>query len=76
VGHLVAAGSCLLRTGLPDPSEQQAGAEQYDSWSEEQCADIEIVDGMVVVSPSASKRRNRLARLLAPFSITVDLGDT
>ncbi|SEN56137.1 Putative restriction endonuclease [Actinacidiphila rubida] len=40
-------------------------AEQYDSWSEEQCAGIEIVDGMVVVSPSASKRRNRLARILA-----------
>jgi Uma2 family endonuclease len=40
-------------------------AEQYDSWSEEQCAGIEIVDGMVVVSPSASKRHNRLARVLA-----------
>lgn len=40
-------------------------AEQYDSWSEEQCAGIEIVDGMVVVSPSASKRHNRLARILA-----------
>ncbi len=32
----------------------QISAEQYDSWSEEQCAGIEIVDGMVVVSPSAS----------------------
>jgi Uma2 family endonuclease len=40
-------------------------AERYDSWSAEQCAGIEIVDGMVVVSPSASKRHNRLARLLA-----------
>jgi Uma2 family endonuclease len=40
-------------------------AEQYDSWSEDQCAGIEVADGMVVVSPSASKRRNRLARLLA-----------
>ncbi|TKA06705.1 Uma2 family endonuclease [Actinacidiphila oryziradicis] len=40
-------------------------AEQYASWSEEQCAGIEIVDGMVVVSPSASKRHNRLARILA-----------
>jgi len=29
-------------------------AEQYDSWSEEQCAGTEVVDGMVVVSPSAS----------------------
>ncbi|MEU6294488.1 Uma2 family endonuclease [Streptomyces erythrochromogenes] len=43
----------------------QISAEQYDSWTEEQCAGIEIVDGMVVVSPSASKRRNRLARILA-----------
>jgi len=40
-------------------------AEEYASWSEEQCAGIEIVDGMVVVSPSASKRHNRLARILA-----------
>ncbi|AUY48159.1 Uma2 family endonuclease [Streptomyces sp. CB01881] len=44
---------------------RQITSEQYDSWSEEQCAGIEIVDGMVVVSPSASKRHNRLARLLA-----------
>ncbi|TWS19041.1 hypothetical protein FK529_13575 [Tsukamurella asaccharolytica] len=43
----------------------QISAEQYDSWSEEQCVGIEIVDGMVVVRPSASKRHNRLARLLA-----------
>lgn len=41
----------------------QISAEQYDSWSEEQCAGIEIVDGMVVVSPSTSKRHNRLARV-------------
>ncbi|WP_240137405.1 Uma2 family endonuclease [Streptomyces sp. MUM 178J] len=43
----------------------QISAEQYDSWSAEQCAGIEIVDGMVVVSPSASKRLGRLARILA-----------
>ena len=40
-------------------------AEQYDSWSEEQCAGIEVVDGIVVVSPSASKRHNRVARIVA-----------
>jgi Uma2 family endonuclease len=40
-------------------------AAEYDSWTEEQSAGIEIVDGMVVVSPSASKRHNRLARILA-----------
>lgn len=44
---------------------EQITAEEYESWSEEQCAGIEIVDGMVVVSPSASKRYNRLARILA-----------
>jgi Uma2 family endonuclease len=43
----------------------QVTVEQYDSWSDEQCAGIEIVDGMVVVSPSASKRHNRLAKILA-----------
>src|SRR3954447_23173444 len=40
-------------------------AEQYASWTEEQCAGIEIVDGMVLVSPSVSKRHNRLARIMA-----------
>ncbi|MDX6356634.1 MAG: hypothetical protein QOF98_3537, partial [Streptomyces sp.] len=40
-------------------------AEQYDTWSEEQCAGIEIVDGMVVVSPSASKMHNRVAKIIA-----------
>src|SRR5919206_1844345 len=44
---------------------EQITAEQYDSCPEEQCAGIEVVDGMVVVSPSASKRPNRLARILA-----------
>ncbi|WTO37223.1 Uma2 family endonuclease [Streptomyces achromogenes] len=43
----------------------QITVEQYESWSEEQCAGIEIVDGMVVVGPGASKRHNRLARVLA-----------
>ena len=49
----------------PSWMHRQISAEEYDSWSEEQCAGIEIVDGMVVVSPSASERQNRLARLLA-----------
>jgi Uma2 family endonuclease len=40
-------------------------AEQYDSWSEEQCAGIEVVDGMVVLSASASKRHNRLVKTIA-----------
>jgi Uma2 family endonuclease len=44
---------------------EPVSAEQYATWTEEQCAGIEIVDGMVVVSPSASKRHNRLARVLA-----------
>lgn len=40
-------------------------AEQYDSWAEEQCVGIEVVHGRVVTRPSASKRHNRLARILA-----------
>ncbi|WP_250291993.1 Uma2 family endonuclease [Frankia sp. CiP1_Cm_nod1] len=44
---------------------QQITVEQYDSWSEEQCAGIEIVDGTVVVSPRAFKRHNRLVKILA-----------
>ncbi|MBW0274851.1 hypothetical protein ATM97_26955 [Nocardia sp. MH4] len=52
-------------TALPAWMHQQITAAEYDSWSEEQSAGIEIVDGMVVVSPSASKRHNRLARMLA-----------
>ena len=44
---------------------EQVTAEQYAAWTEEQCAGIEVVDGMVLVGPSASKRHNRLARLLA-----------
>ncbi|MFE2939622.1 Uma2 family endonuclease [Streptomyces sp. NPDC059255] len=44
---------------------EQITAEQYDSWTEARCAGIEIVDGTVVVSPRASKRHNRLARILA-----------
>jgi hypothetical protein len=31
---------------------QQVTAEQYAAWTEEQCAGIEIVDGMVLVSPT------------------------
>ncbi|MFE2233350.1 Uma2 family endonuclease [Streptomyces sp. NPDC059442] len=50
---------------VPAWMHEQITAEQYDSWSQEQCAGIEIVDGMVVVRPSASKRHNRLARILA-----------
>lgn len=52
-------------TAPPAWMHEQITAEVYDSWSGEQCAGIEIVDGMVVVSPRASKRHNRLARVLA-----------
>ncbi|MEO3785395.1 Uma2 family endonuclease [Actinocorallia sp. B10E7] len=50
---------------VPAWMHERITAEQYDSWSEEQCSGIEIVDGMVVVSPRTSKRNNRLARMLA-----------
>jgi Uma2 family endonuclease len=49
----------------PEWMHSQITAAEYDSWTPEQCAGIEIVDGMVVVSPIASKRHNRLARILA-----------
>jgi len=49
----------------PQWMHTQVTAEEYESWSAEQCAGIEIVDGMVVASPSASKRHNRHARVLA-----------
>lgn len=56
-----------MTAGMVAPSwmHEQVSAEQYAAWTEEQCAGIEIVDGMVVVSPSASKRHNRLARIIA-----------
>jgi Uma2 family endonuclease len=44
---------------------EQVAAEQYAAWTQEQCAGIEIVDGMVLVNPCPSKRHNRLARLPA-----------
>jgi Uma2 family endonuclease len=50
---------------VPAGMHQQVTAEQYATWTEELCVDIEIVDGMVLVRPSPSKRHNRLARLLA-----------
>ena len=50
---------------VPAWMHQQVTAGQYASWTEEQRTGIEIVDGMIVVGPSAPKRHNRLARLLA-----------
>jgi Uma2 family endonuclease len=50
---------------VPAWMHERVTAEQYGSWSEEQCAGIEVVDAMVVVSPSASKRHNRLPRVPA-----------
>jgi hypothetical protein len=44
---------------VPAWMHEQITAEEYDSWSDEQCAGIEIVDGMVVVSPHVPKRHNR-----------------
>lgn len=49
----------------PAWTHTQISAEQYDSRSEEQCAGLDVVDGMLVMRPSASKRHNRPARILA-----------
>jgi len=40
-------------------------AEQYEAMSPDECRDIEIVDGMVHMSPSALPRHNNLARAIA-----------
>ncbi|MFE9426033.1 Uma2 family endonuclease [Kitasatospora sp. NPDC006697] len=48
----------------PDWMHRPITAEEYDSLPEEACADIEIVDGMVVMSPSATKRHNLVAQEL------------
>ena len=50
---------------VPAWMHEQVTAERYATWTAEQCAGIEIVDAMVVVSRSASERHNRLARILA-----------
>jgi Uma2 family endonuclease len=50
---------------VPAWMREPVTAEQYGAWTAEQCAGIEIMDGMVLVSPSPSKRHNRTARLLA-----------
>lgn len=58
---------CVMTADMVAPAwmHEPVSAEQYEAWTEEQCAGIEIVDGMIVVSPSASKRHNRLARVIA-----------
>ncbi|MFB9446828.1 hypothetical protein [Dactylosporangium vinaceum] len=45
--------------------QEPVTAERYALWTAEQRAGIEIVNGLVLAGPSASKRHNRLARLLA-----------
>ena len=49
----------------PARVREQVTAEQYGASTPEQCAGIEVVDGMVLVGPSPSKRHNRMTRLLA-----------
>ncbi|SNQ51798.1 conserved hypothetical protein [Frankia canadensis] len=53
------------QTVPPAWMHQQITAERYDALSEEQLRDIEIVDGMVVMVPSASLRHNRIAKKVA-----------
>ncbi len=45
--------------------EEGITAEEYDRLPEEISRRIEIVDGSIIVSPSATARYNRIARLLA-----------
>lgn len=62
--------------------EEGVTAEEYDRMPEELCRRIEIVDGSIIVSPSATPRHNRIARLLAnaleaaapaPWQVTTDV---
>lgn len=50
---------------VPARVHEQITAERYGSWSAEQCAGVEVVDGIVAVRPSTPIRHNRLARVLA-----------
>lgn len=62
--------------------EEGVTAEEYDRMPDEICRRIEIVDGSIIVSPSATPRHNRIARLLAnslehaapaPWQVTTDV---
>jgi hypothetical protein len=63
----------LFRKGLDVPppewmatlSKESVSAEKYDRMPEEICRRIEVVDGRVIMSPAASPRHNRIARMLA-----------
>jgi Uma2 family endonuclease len=46
-------------------SKESVSAEKYDRMPEEICRRIEVVDGRVIMSPAASPRHNRIARMLA-----------
>jgi Uma2 family endonuclease len=63
-------------------SEEGVTAEEYDRMPEEICMRIEIVDGSIIVSPSATPRHNRIASMLAsslhaaapaPWQVTTDV---
>ena len=63
-------------------SEEGLTAEEYDRMPEDICMRIEIVDGSIIVSPSATPRHNRIARMLAnsieeaapaPWQVTTDV---
>ncbi|MGH3376069.1 MAG: Uma2 family endonuclease [Actinoallomurus sp.] len=62
--------------------EEGVTAEEYDRMPEEICRRIEILDGSIIVSPSATPRHNRIARMLAnaleeaapaPWQVTTDV---
>ncbi|WP_395104521.1 Uma2 family endonuclease [Actinomadura sp. SCN-SB] len=62
--------------------EQGLTAEEYDRMPAEHCRNIEIVDGNIVVSPSATPRHNRIAWRMAgalekmppePWQVTTDV---
>lgn len=57
----------------PEWMHEQITAEQYDSWPEEWCRGIEIVDGRVVVmTPAASKWHSAIGMMLGAAFMTAD----
>jgi Uma2 family endonuclease len=52
-------------TPVPGWTRTPISADQYDSWPEDRCAAIEVVNGVPAARPSAPVRHNRLARILA-----------
>jgi Uma2 family endonuclease len=57
---------------LEELAHHQITADEYAAWPENVCRDIEVVDGIVVVSPAPARRHQRLVPLI--WSILEEAG--